>query len=201
MSKNFGTQALSLITTLCMSATALFAGDLPSAFNGQDFDGWKLPENNTWWTAKDGVLHLKSGPEKKGSNIWTEKDYQDFIMDFDFKMGHGTVDTGVFMRTGSEQIQIGISGSLKRDMTGSPYIAGKGYPVEGEGVKEILRVTDWNHMTIVAIGKNYTVYLNGQHVMTYNSESAVKKGPIGIQLHGNRDMSAAYKNITIAGLN
>ena len=181
-------------------SNSLYAGDLPSAFNGHNFDGWKLPDNNTWWTANDGVLKLKSGPNKKGSNIWTEQEYGNFIMDFDFKMGHGTVDTGVFVRTDREQIQIGISGSLKRDMTGSPYIAGKGYPVEGKGVQEILKVTDWNHMTIVGIGKNYTVYLNGQHVMSYDSESAVARGPLGIQLHGNRDMSAEYKNIKIAAL-
>ena len=73
--------------------------------------------------------------------------------------------------------------------------------LEGEGVQEILRPKDWNHMTIVAIGKNYTVYLNGRHVMTYDSESAIEKGPIGIQLHGNRDMSAEYKHIKIAALN
>ena len=179
----------------------MLSAELPAAFNGHDFSGWKLPENNSWWTAKNGILSLKSGPNKKGSNIWTEKEYGNFIMDFDFKMGHGTVDTGVFMRTGSEQIQIGISGSLKRDMTGSPYIAGKGYPVEGKGVKELLKPSDWNHMTIVAVGKNYTVYLNGQHVMTYDSESAIERGPIGIQLHGNRDMSADYKNIKVAALN
>ena len=181
---------------------SLHAGDsLPSAFSGKDFSGWKLPEDNIWWTAENGVMKLQSGPKKKGTNLWTLAEYGDFIMDFDFKMGHGTVDTGIFMRTGSEQIQIGISGSLKRDMTGSPYISGKGYPVEGEGVQEILRPKDWNHMTIVAIGKNYTVYLNGRHVMTYDSESAIEKGPIGIQLHGNRDMSAEYKHIKIAALN
>ena len=201
MSKNILTSALSALATFVISTSSLLAGDLPPAFNGQNWEGWKLPENNSWWFAQGGVLHLKSGPNKKGSNIWTEKEYQNFIMDFDFKMGHGTVDTGVFMRTEKEQIQIGISGSLKRDMTGSPYIAGKGYPVEGKGVKELLQVDDWNHMTIVAIGKNYTVYLNGQHIMTYDSESAIEKGPIGIQLHGNRDMSAAYRKIKIAALN
>lgn len=188
------------LATLIISTQTIVAGDLPSAFNGKNFDGWTLPENNIWWTAQDGILKLQSGPNKKGSNLWTTKEYTNFVMDFDFKMGEGTVDTGVFMRAGSEQIQIGISGSLKRDMTGSPYIAGKGYPVEGKGVQEILQPKGWNHMTIIAIGKNYTVYLNGQHVMTYDSESAVEKGPIGIQLHGNRDMSAEYKNIKIASL-
>ncbi len=178
----------------------MFAGDLPSVFTGRNFDGWQLPEHNIWWTVKNGILKLDSGPNKKGSTLWTLKEYGNFIMEFEFKMGRGTVDTGIYIRTSKEQIQIGISGSLKRDMTASPYIAGKGYPVEAKNIKQILKPKDWNHMTIVAIGKNYSVWLNGMHVMSYDSESAIRRGPVGIQLHGGKDMSAAYKNIAIAEL-
>lgn len=189
-----------------LAASIVFSGvlstiaELPSAFNGFDLNGWEAPENNIWWIVEDGVLKLQSGPNQTGSTLWTEEDYRDFVMEFDFKMGTGTVDTGVFIRSSKEQIQIGESGSLKRDMTGSPYIAGKGYPKEASGVAEILDVAEWNHMTIVAIGKNYTVYLNGRQVVSYESESAIESGPIGIQLHGNRHMTAEYKNIGIAAL-
>ena len=173
---------------------------LPSAFNGRDLSGWVVPEGNVWFIADEGVLHVTSGPNKKAANLWTEKQYGNFVMEFEFKMGKGTVDSGIFVRKESEQIQIGESGSLKRDLTASPYISGKGYPVEAEGVKELLRLEDWNEMTIVAKGRNYTVWLNGVFVMTYNSESAAQKGPIGIQLHGNRDMALDYRNIRIAEL-
>ena len=37
-------------------------------------------------------------------------------------------------------------------MTGS-YISGKGYPVEAKGVKELLKLDDWNTMKICAEGK------------------------------------------------
>jgi len=173
---------------------------LPLAFNGKDFTGWVVPENNIWWKAEDGILKVQSGPEQKGSTLWTEKEYGNFVMEFEFKMGEGTVDTGIYVRNSKEQIQIGISGSLKRDMTGSPYIAGKGYPVEAKGVKELLKLDDWNKMTIVAQGKNYAVWLNDAFVMTYDSESAVEKGRIGIQLHGGKDMSVDFRNIRIAEL-
>jgi hypothetical protein len=115
-------------------------------------------------------------------------------------MGEGTVDSGIFLRNDHDQIQIGISGSLQRDLTASPYIPGKGYPVEAEGVGELLRPEDWNDMTIVAIGHNYSVWLNGKHVMSYDSESAIEKGPIGIQLHPGRAMSIEYRNIRVAEL-
>ena len=175
-------------------------GELKSIFNGKDLTGWKVPDNNIWFTVKDGVLKLENGPQKKGQTLWTSDEYENFEMEFDFKMGKGTVDSGVYVRNSREQIQIGISGSLKRDMTGSPYISGKGYPVEAKGVKELLKLDDWNTMKICAEGKKYTVWLGGEKIMTYESDSAIKKGKIGIQLHGNRVMSIEYRNLKARSL-
>ena len=175
-------------------------GELKSIFNGKDLTGWDVPDNNIWFTVKDGVLKLENGPQKKGQTLWTSDEYENFEMEFDFKMGKGTVDSGVYVRNSREQIQIGISGSLKRDMTGSPYISGKGYPVEAKGVKELLKLDDWNTMKICAEGKKYTVWLEGEKIMTYESDSAIKKGKIGIQLHGNRVMSIEYRNLKARSL-
>ena len=174
--------------------------ELKSIFNGKDLTGWDVPDNNIWFTVKDGVLKLENGPQKKGQTLWTSDEYENFEMEFDFKMGKGTVDSGVYVRKSREQIQIGISGSLKRDMTGSPYISGKGYPVEAKGVKELLKLDDWNTMKICAEGKKYTVWLGGEKIMTYESDSAIKKGKIGIQLHGNRVMSIEYRNLKARSL-
>ncbi|SVD75377.1 uncharacterized protein METZ01_LOCUS428231, partial [marine metagenome] len=114
-------------------ASGLFAEPkLKPIFNGKDLTGWKAPKGNDeadWYKAVDGVLKVQSGPKKKGSILWTTKKYRNFVMEFDFRFGEGVVDSGVHVRN-QDQIQIGISGSLKRDMTCSPYIPGKGYPVE-----------------------------------------------------------------------
>ena len=169
-------------------------------FNGKNLNGWVVPENNIWWTAQDGVLTAKSGPDKKGSVLWTEKEYEDFIIQADFKMGEGTVDSGIFLRAEDQQIQIGISGSLERDMTASPYIPGKGYPVEAKGVKDLLKLDEWNTMKVQAKGNEYTVWLNGQEVMNYTSDNATNKGPIGLQLHPNNEMTIDFRNIMVAEL-
>jgi hypothetical protein len=42
-----------------------------SIFNGKDFDGWVVPENNTWWTISEESIICQSGPKKKGSTLWT----------------------------------------------------------------------------------------------------------------------------------
>ncbi|MCM4150641.1 DUF1080 domain-containing protein [Arenibacter sp. N53] len=170
---------------------------LKSAFNGKNLKGWIVPENNSWWTVDNGILRAKSGPEKKGSILWTDKEYTDFVFETDFRYDEGTVDTGIFIRNDSQQIQMGISGSLKRDMTGSPYIAGKGYPVEALNVKEILKPNDWNTIKVIAIAGYYEVWLNSKHVMSYTSDNYIKTGPIGLQLHPNTEMTTSFRNIKI----
>jgi len=172
---------------------------LKKIFNGKNLDGWVAPGNNTWWTAGKGILHVKSGPEKKGSILWTEKKYRNFIFSADFLMGEGVVDSGIFLRSENDQIQIGISGSLKRDLTASPYLPGLKYPVEAQ-VKEILKPTEWNTMQIKLVDKTYTVWLNGVEVMTYTSALIPDEGPIGIQLHPGNVMEISYRNIRVGEL-
>jgi hypothetical protein len=173
---------------------------LKKIFNGKNLDGWKAPEGNVWWTANKGTLAAKSDPDQKGSILWTEKAYSDFIILMDFKFGEGTVDSGIFIRSEKDQIQIGESGSLKRDMTCSPYIPGKGYPVEAKNIKELLKMDDWNTIKVKADGTVYTMWLNGEEVLTYDSDTAIEKGPIGLQLHPGRNMEIEFKNILFAEL-
>lgn len=166
-------------------------------FNGKNLKGWVVPEDNIWWSVKDGELWATSDPDKKGSILWTKKAYRDFVLEADFLMGEGVVDSGFFLRSEKDQIQIGISGSLKRDLTASPYIPGKGYPVEAMRVKELLKTDGWNRMKIRVVDQSYTVWLNGKEVMTYTSENMPETGPIGLQLHPNNEMSIAFKNLKI----
>ena len=173
---------------------------LKKIFNGKSLKGWKAPANNVWWSASKGILFVKSTAEKKGSILWTEKSYANFIIQADFLMGDGTVDSGFFLRSEDDQVQIGISGSLKRDMTGSPYIPKLRYQVEATKTKDVLKPKDWNTMKIKVVDKTYTVWLNGVEVMNYTSENIPASGPIGIQLHPGNEMSISFKNIKLAEL-
>lgn len=176
---------------------------MKSVFNGENLKHWKVPSDNIWWSIEGDALWAKSDPDKKGSTLWTKKKYTDFVVQMEFKFGEGTIDSGIFMRGESPenaQIQIGISGSLKRDMTGSPYVPKKGYPVEAQGIKELLKMDGWNTIKAMAQGNSYKVWLNGKEVMNYTLENADLKGPIGIQLHPGREMSIQFKNILVARL-
>ena len=116
------------------------------------------------------------------------------------KFGEGRIDTGIFLRDTSEQIQIGESGSLKRDMTALPYIPGKGYPIQNEKAQEVFDMENWNRIKVRVKGNTYTTWLNGKKVMTYTSETIKPEGPIGIQVHPKREMSLQYRNIMVREL-
>jgi len=174
---------------------------LKPIFNGKDLSGWKAPDKNIWWKVNDGMISCKSGPKKKGSTLWTEKKYKNFIIETDFRFGEGTVDSGIFLRTTKQQVQMGISGSLKRDMTCSIYVPGKGYPKEAKGVKQLLKPKDWNTINVKAVGGVYTMTLNGKQVLVFDgAKDAIEEGPIGLQLHGGKVMAIDFRDIRLAEL-
>ncbi|NDC78853.1 MAG: DUF1080 domain-containing protein [Chitinophagia bacterium] len=193
------TAALALGLMLLTSATTDREPRLRRIFNGRDLTGWTVSQGADQWTVAGRELLVRNNAERKGSILWTQKSYRDFILQADFLMGDGTVDSGFFLRSEKDQIQIGISGSLKRDLTASPYIPGKGYPVEAK-VADILRLKDWNTMKIRVRGNAYTVWLNGREVMNYTSATLPETGPIGIQLHPKNEMSIRFRDIRLAEL-
>jgi hypothetical protein len=188
---------MKIYTVITLFAATLLSHAEPAAlFNGKDLTGWKVNGENCWKVI-DGVIQGENDPNKKGSILWTEKSYSNFVFQCEFKFD-GNIDSGVFLRHEIDQIQIGISGSLKRDMTASPYISSKkSYPVEATGVAELLKVGEWNAMKITVKGSLYKVELNGKEVMTYTSETAIENGPIGLQMHPGRVMKILFRNLTL----
>lgn len=63
-----------------------------SLFNGKDLTGWIVPEgDNGHWKVVDGVIDYDACSEAKGDkNLWTEKEYGDFIMTIDWKIKQTT---------------------------------------------------------------------------------------------------------------
>ncbi|SMG32093.1 3-keto-disaccharide hydrolase [Arenibacter troitsensis] len=173
-----------------------------SLFNGKTLDAWTIPDGGEW-SVKNGKIVAKNNSEKKGSILWTNESYNDFVVELDFKMISGNIDSGIFMRGEDKknpQIQIGISGSLKRDMTGSPYVPGAGYPVEAKNVIKLLRVKGWNTIKARAVDNTYTVWLNGEEVMNYTMDDANLQGPVGLQLHPGREMEIHFRKIVLGRL-
>jgi len=59
-----------------------------SIFNGKDFTSWKVPEgDNGHWKILENVIDYDAESEAlKDKNLWTEKQYRDFILYVDFRI-------------------------------------------------------------------------------------------------------------------
>ena len=107
-----------------LSLTAAAAAATPALepiFNGRDLTGWQSPDAEEFWRIKNGVLIGESNAGLKESYLWTERAYGDFMLEFDVRWT-GEIDSGVEFRTPRIQLQLGVSRSLKRDMSGSFYV-------------------------------------------------------------------------------
>ena len=100
--------------------------DFVSIFDGKSLDGWgtKKASRKDDWSVEGGLL-VGENPSKKGSNLWTEKKYVDFDLVLKYKSATSPYDSGVWLRGSSHQVQIGISGSFKIDLTGCIYPDGE----------------------------------------------------------------------------
>lgn len=102
-----------------------------SLFNGKDLTGWVAPKGEHTWQVIDGVLDY----EAKGGNLTTEKEFADYVLDFEwrFKMTTGKpYNAKVFNPDGTQ----------KTDADGKPMTvpianADSGILVRGSGNSQV----------------------------------------------------------------
>ena len=63
-----------------------------SLFNGNDLDGWKIPEgDNGHWKVVDGVIDYDAQSEATGDkNLWSEESFGDFSLAIDWRIKQTT---------------------------------------------------------------------------------------------------------------
>jgi len=176
-------------------------------FNGKDLTNFKADGATEFWRIENEVLIGENNAEKKGHYLWTEKSYGDFVLEFDVRWKAGTdrgVDTGIEMRQPKIQLQLGVSGSLRVDMSGSFYTGGKpAYPQAGQAkeAKKLMKPEgEWNTFRIQAKGDTFTCWINGEKASEYTDVKFSGAAPLGLQIHGGVEMKCEYRNVKIAEL-
>jgi hypothetical protein len=223
-------------TMLALFLTATLSGQAkdntpPEGFvalwNGKDLTGWQglveLPKRDKdpekyaaqikaanekylpHWTVKDGVLCY----DGKGQSLQTVKDYGDFEMWVDWKIGPGG-DSGIYVR-GTPQIQ--IWDPAKHNGIGSGGLFNNIAPNPTNPIKKADKpIGEWNTFRIIMKGDKVTVYLNGELVVDNTpldnywgrpkdpkaNPPLPAKGPIELQHHGDH---LEFKNIYLKELN
>ena len=197
---------LTLIPTLILIvASSVVAQDSPtfvSLFDGKDLSNFKSEDAAEFWRIEGDVLVGENNAKLKEHYLWTVKEYGDFILEFDARWKGTTkrgVDTGIEMRKPKLQLQLGISGSLRVDMTGSFYT--RGYPESGQAkkAKELMNPEgEWNTFRIQAKGNTFTCWINGKKASEYTDPKFAGAAPLGLQIHGGVKMKCEFRNIRIA---
>ncbi len=154
------------------SAQAQQAGDgFVPLFDGKSLGGWTSLDKKPvaeGWVVEEGVLHRKS----KGGDIYTEKEYGNFILDFEWKSAANT-NSGVkyrMMLYGKEYLgpeyQIFDDGdSAKPKLNNPTQLTASIYELFAPNDKKKLNpVGEWNSGRIVANGTKIEHWINGQKV-------------------------------------
>jgi hypothetical protein len=189
------------LSTMGRAESAANASLVP-IFNGKDLSGWKSGQSEKFWRVEDGVIVGENDEKLTGNYLWTERSYGDFVLEFEVRWT-GEIDSGVEFREPKIQLQLGVSRSLKRDMSGSFYVGKPGYPEAGQA-KEAAKLMhpqgQWNTFRLVASGPVFTVWINGKKAVEYTDEKFTGAGPLGLQIHGGLKMKVEYRNLRAAEL-
>jgi len=150
-----------------------------SIFNGKDLSGWVGLVDG--YKVEDGRLVCLK--ETMG-NIYTEKDYADFVLRVEFKLTPGA-NNGVGIRTpnGKQASVYGMEIQILDDSAAQykslkPYQAcGSIYNCVPPEQGHLKPVGEWNAYEIVAKGRKVTVKLNGATVVDADLDKVVAAGP------------------------
>mgnify|MGYP005854722285 CR=1 FL=1 len=167
-----------------------------SLFNGRNMDGWQ--GNKTDYYAEDGQLIVN--PKRGGhGNLFTEKEYSDFIFRFEFQLTPGA-NNGLGVRTPlkGDAAYAGMELQIL-DNSAPIYDNLKEYQYHGSvyGVIPAKRgflnpVGDWNYQEVILDGKDIKITLNGQVILEGNIEEASQNGTIDGNPHPGLDREKGY---------
>lgn len=191
---------------VCAVATGLIGAAEPKLepiFNGVDLTGWRAEKSAPFWRVEDGVLIGESVAGLTENYLLSEQSYGDFVLEFEVRWS-GEIDSGIDMREPRIQLQLGVSRSLRRDMTGSFYVGPKeGYPESGQAKKAGEWMTPegkWNKFRVEARGDLFSVWINDKLAVHYTDQRFAGPAPLGLQIHGGLKMKVEYRNIRAARL-
>ena len=124
-------------------------------FNGKDLTGWQTTSKDNQWVVKDGVL---TSP-RSGSNIRTEKTFNDFKLHIEFRYPKES-NSGVYLR-GRYEIQIEDNIGMEPM---SLYLGGI-YGFIDPWLNMAKAPGEWQSFDVELVGRMVTVIANGTTVI------------------------------------
>lgn len=186
-----------------------------SLFDGKTLDGWTLSRpRGEGYMVRDGLLIC---PEGGGGNLFTEKEYANFVFRFEFRLREGS-NNGVGIRAPLEgdaayagmEIQILDDYAPKYSNLKPWQFHGSLYGVVPARRGALKPPGEWNQQEISAIGRRIKVTLNGHTTLDVDLDTVTdpeilqkhpglqrERGHIGFLGHNDY---VEFRNIRIKNL-
>ena len=143
-----------------------------SLFNGESLDGWIQRGGKAKYSVEDGCIVGRTVPKTPNSFLCTEKQYGDFILEYEFKVDP-RLNSGVQIRSQTKEsgrvfgYQVEIDPDTKRNRmwTGGIYDeARRGWLNDlskNEKARKAFKPNDWNKIKVHAHGDSIRTWING----------------------------------------
>ncbi len=200
---------------LAMSAAGAEPGFV-SLFDGKTLDGWQISgQKGSGYKVENGLLVC---PADGGGNLFTTKEYVNFVLRFEFRLFEGS-NNGIGIRAPLEGDAAYMGMEIQILDDGAPRYQGKLRPAQYHGsIYDVIAAKqgfkkptgEWNHEEITAKGRLIKVELNGTTIVDADLDSVsdpavLKKHPglartsghIGLLGHGTR---VEFRNFRIREL-
>ncbi|MBF6627405.1 MAG: DUF1080 domain-containing protein [Proteiniphilum sp.] len=208
MKRNF----LQLITVIVLLTSCSQGPKWQDLFNGEDLQGWEKLNGTAEYKVEDNAIIGVSQMNTPNTFLATTEMYDDFILEFEFKVDDG-LNSGVQFRSNSlpEYNEGRVHGyqfeidPAERAWTGGIYDeARRGwlYPLNyNPDGQKAFKNEEWNSARIEAIGNSIRTWVNGVPCADL-LDNTTSSGFIALQVHsiGNADQegkTVAWRNIRI----
>ena len=157
-----------------------------AAFNGRDLKGWETSDASNW-TVKSSRIVGTAGVNEKGSTLWTEAIYENYLLAVTFR-ATWPVHAGIRLR-GDEsksgpRIEIFDSSPA---FTGSVLVPDKGLALTNIR-EDLVDRESWNTISARVEGGKVQVWLNGEEIGSVCGIEP-EKGKIGLYIQKLPDVS------------
>lgn len=192
---------LIIIISCILLPIGLQAQSKQKLFNGKDLSGWTIHGTEKWYV-ENGYLVCESGPDKKYGYLSTDKQYKNFILEYDFKL-EANGNSGVFIRSSIEGTKISgwqVEVAPPGNGTGGIYESyGRGWLTKPTAEKESsLSADGWNRGKIEVNNDEITTWLNGNQISNIkDAKIGAANGFIALQIHDGGGIKVRWKNIKI----
>ena len=176
-----------------------------SLFNGKNLDGWIIYGTEKWYV-ENGELICESGPDKDYGYLGTNKYFDDFILELDFKQ-EDNGNSGVFFRSTVDGVKVKgwqVEVAPPGYHSGGIYESyGRGWLIKPDKSKDsVVKMGEWNKMKIKVYGDEVTTWINeNQMIKITDSIIGLGKGGVALQIHDGGGIKVKWKNINLTKLN